>query len=68
MKAERVALSVTEAAALLGVSRPTVYQLLNREGFPSFRIGTRRLISRSGLERWVQEQAGEEVAACGQKR
>lgn len=53
---ERVALSVTEAAALLGVSRPTVYQLLNREDFPSFRIGARRLISRAGLERWVQEQ------------
>lgn len=54
---ERVALSVTEAAALLGVSRPTVYQLMNRADFPSFRIGARRLISRAGLERWVQEQA-----------
>lgn len=53
---ERVALSVTEAAALLGVSRPTVYQLMNRADFPSFRIGARRLISRAGLERWVQEQ------------
>lgn len=56
-KDERVALSVTEAAALLGVSRPTVYQLMNRADFPAFRIGARRLISRAGLERWVQEQA-----------
>ena len=54
---ERVALSVTEAAALLGVSRPTVYQLMNRADFPSFRIGARRLMSRAGLERWVQKQA-----------
>lgn len=56
-KNESIALSVTEAAALLGVSRPTVYHLLNQADFPSFRIGSRRLISRAGLERWVQEQA-----------
>ena len=55
-KDERVALSVTEAAALLGVSRPTVYKLLRRSDFPCFQIGARRLISRAGLERWVQEQ------------
>lgn len=57
VKRDSIALSVTEAAALLGVSRPTIYQLLNRADFPSFRIGARRLISRAGLERWVQEQA-----------
>lgn len=56
-KGDFIALSVTQAAALLGVSRPTVYQLMNRADFPSFRIGARRLISRAGLERWVQEQA-----------
>ncbi len=66
MTNEKVALSVSEAAELLGVSRPTVYQLLNREDFPSFRIGTRRLISRSGLEAWVAAQAArEEAGACG---
>ena len=54
---EKLGLSVTEAAALLGVSRPTVYELINRDDFPSFRIGTRRVISRAGLERWVEAQA-----------
>lgn len=54
---DRLALSVSEAAALLGVSRPTVYELLNRDDFPSFRIGSRRVISRAGLERWVEQQA-----------
>ena len=62
-RADKIALTVTEAAELLGVSRPTVYQLINREDFPSFRIGARRLISRSGLERWVQQQAGREESA-----
>lgn len=60
---DRLALSVTEAAALLGVSRPTVYELLNRDDFPSFRIGSRRVISRAGLERWVEAQAAQSVEA-----
>ena len=54
---DKLALNVTEAAAVLGVSRPTMYVLLRREDFPSFHLGKRVLISRSGLERWVQEQA-----------
>ena len=63
MTNEKGTLSVSEAAELLGLSRPTVYQLMRQEGFPAFRVGTRRLISRAGLERWVQEQAGQEVSA-----
>lgn len=54
---ERLALNVTEAAACLGVSRPTMYELLRRDDFPSFRIGTRQLISRDGLAEWVKRQA-----------
>ena len=53
---ERLAFNVTEAAACLGVSRPTMYELLRREDFPSFRIGTRRLIPRDGLAAWVEKQ------------
>ncbi len=55
--AEKVALTVTEAAAALGVSRPTVYKLLRRADFPGFRVGSRQLVSREGLARWVAEQA-----------
>ena len=62
---EKIGLSVTEAAALLGVSRPTVYELINRADFPSFRIGTRRVISRAGLERWVEEQAAQGAGGEG---
>lgn len=56
-KTERVALTVTETAAALGVSRPTVYKLLRRADFPGFRVGSRQLVSREGLARWVAEQA-----------
>lgn len=55
---QKIALSVSEAAIFLGVSRPTMYQLTRREGFPTFKVGSRTLISRAGLEAWVQAQAG----------
>lgn len=55
---EPFAVSTTEAARLLGVSRPTIYQLINRTDFPAFKVGTRTLISVAGLERWVEAQAG----------
>lgn len=38
-KLEPLAVSAAEAARLLGVSRPTLYNLLNQSGFPSFRVG-----------------------------
>ena len=63
---EKMALTVTETAAALGVSRPTVYQLMRQDGFPAFRVGTRWLISREGLARWVAAQAAQgEAGPCG---
>ncbi len=53
---ERMTLSVSEAADILGVSRPSLYQLIDKPGFPSFRVGRRVLISRAGLARWVEQQ------------
>lgn len=53
---EKLALSVAEAAAVLGVSKPTVYELLRKEGFPRLKVGTRTLIPKQGLEAWVSEQ------------
>lgn len=50
--------SVTEAAEALGVSRRTMYDLLHKEGFPTLKVGGRRLISRELLAEWVRVQAG----------
>lgn len=55
---EPMAVSAAEAAKLLGVSRPKVYELLNRDDFPAFKLGSRTLISVDGLRRWVAKQAG----------
>lgn len=55
--ADRLAYSTSEAAQVLGVSRPTVYTLIRRSDFPSFKIGQRTLIPAEGLRAWVQAQA-----------
>lgn len=51
-----VAISVNEAAQLLGVSKPTVYQLIRRADFPAFKVGARTLVSLEGLRCWVDKQ------------
>ena len=55
-KLEPLAVSAPEAARLLGVSKPTVYQMMNREDFPAFKVGARTLISVEGLREWIRKQ------------
>lgn len=57
----KIALSVSEAAALLGVSRVTLYQYIKRDDFPAARIGGRVLIPRDKLQLWLEKQAGAEL-------
>ncbi|MCI6363104.1 helix-turn-helix domain-containing protein [Intestinimonas butyriciproducens] len=54
---EPMAVSAVEAARLLGVSKPKVYELMGREDFPAFKLGGRTLISVEGLRAWVKAQA-----------
>jgi len=54
---DKLAVGTTEAAKMLGISRPTLYQLIGRTDFPSFRVGGRVLVSVSGLQAWVDQQA-----------
>ena len=54
---ERITLSPAEAAAALGVSKTTMYEILRREDCDfSFMLGGRRLIYRDKLEAWVARQ------------
>ena len=57
-RVERLTLSVPEAAAELGVSSKTVYNLIHTDGFPVLWLGRCARISREGLRRWVAIQAG----------
>ena len=54
--AEQLALSVKEAAALLGVNPLTVYEAINRDEFPHVRVGRRVLIPRSALQKWLDQK------------
>lgn len=56
--------NVTEAAQALGISRPAMYNLIHQEGFPTLKVGTRRLISKELLAAWVREQAGGQKEAA----
>ena len=53
---DKLAYSLTETAQVLGVSRPTVYELIKQPGFPVFQIGGRKLVSVEGLRDWVRNQ------------
>lgn len=55
-KLSPLAVSAAEAARLLGVSRPTLYQYIGRDDFPSFRVGNRILVSVAGLQAWIEQQ------------
>lgn len=49
-------LTVPEVGNVLGISRAKAYDLARSEGFPSMRIGTRILVPRDKLIRWIDEQ------------
>ncbi len=60
LQIKKKAYSISEAAEVLGVRRPSIYNLINAQnGFPCFKVGGRTLISVDGLDRWITEQTGE---------
>lgn len=60
---EALAISLTKAAKLLGVSRPTMYKIARQDGFPAFHVGGRVLISTEGLREWVRDKSSEGASA-----
>ena len=54
---DRIALSVSEAAAQIGVSKSKMYEIINRDDCDfSFMLGGRRLVNRSKLAAWIDKQ------------
>ena len=51
-----MAMSVEVMADELAIGRNVAYQLVQQPGFPSFMIGRRVLVSRKGLQEWIDEQ------------
>ena len=55
--AERLAINMTEAAAMIGVSVPIMREIANRKGFPAFRAGKRWIIPVEAFKAWLSSDA-----------
>lgn len=53
---EKRCYTVKELQEILGISRPTVYDLLKQELFSWVKIGTTYRISKSSFDKWFDEQ------------
>lgn len=54
---QKAILDVNDLLPLMGLSRPKLYELMNSENFPSFRIGRRLVVPTEAFYRWLNEQA-----------
>jgi excisionase family DNA binding protein len=54
---ERLLLSPTQVAEMLGIGRPTVYSLLARGELPSVRFGRAVRVPLAALTRWIETRA-----------
>jgi len=59
IKTDCGAFNVKTAAEYAGVSRPTMAEWINRSDFPAFKSGSRWIIPRDALIRWLNERAAE---------
>ena len=49
--------SMKRFAEEVGVSMPTAYQMSEEPGFPLLRVGRKKLVIVSGVERWLSERS-----------
>jgi excisionase family DNA binding protein len=55
---EKTYLTAKETAAFLGISEGLMYKTLKKPGFPACRIGNRWLVSKKGVQEWLEKQMG----------
>ena len=58
MIGDKMALSVPEAAKLLGIGKNLAYEAVQRGEIPSIKVGRRLLVPRAALERMLTEANG----------
>lgn len=54
-RVERLVVSVSEAAQMLGVSPSTAYRLARENRIPVIRIGSSVRVNLRQLEKWIEE-------------
>ncbi len=60
----KMTLSVREAAELIGISRPTMYQLIRENQIPSIHAGKKIMIARQAFMDWLSEGDTNGKKAC----
>lgn len=63
---ERKTYSVQEAAKVVGISAPRMYDLVHSQGFPAIFIGKRIIIPRDKLHQWIDAEAEKGYANAAQ--
>lgn len=63
-----MAMSVEDMADELAIGRNVAYQLVQQPDFPSFMIGRRLLVSRKGLQEWIDGQCAKRALKSPRKR
>ena len=58
---KKTALSVEEMRKELGLGRNIAYEMVRMSGFPAIRIGKKIIVTRAGLERWLEQNEGKEL-------
>lgn len=51
-------LNAETLAKLLGISISSSYELMHEKSFPAIRIGSRLVVPKEKLQRWIDENAG----------
>lgn len=54
--AEKLALSVTEAAEALSISRRSMYNIMKMDGFPVLFLNGRKVIPVDLLQQWIHKR------------
>ena len=55
---QKMAYSITEMAAVLGIGRNKAHDLANEPGFPIISLGRRKVIPVKALGEWLERKAG----------
>ena len=55
--AEKRCYTVKEVQEMLGISRPTVYELLKKNEFRWFQIGNKYRISKKSFDEWLDQKS-----------
>lgn len=67
-KTEPLLISVVEAANRVGLSKSTVYELIDAGRFPHKRVGRRILVPVKALERWAAEDVLDSMPSIEARR